>query len=53
MPIPEHVDPHVLERFVDDFILGLIKKVGLKVKVRRTPTTTTLSIALRRADQTS
>lgn len=50
---PERPDQRVLEAYVDTFIVGLIRKVGLKVKVRRTAATTTLSISLRRAQQTS
>lgn len=46
-------DQRVLEAYVDTFIVGLIKRVGLKVKVRRTQTTTTLTISLRRAQQAS
>jgi hypothetical protein len=48
--LPERVDQRTLEAFVDHFIIGLIRKAGLKVKVRRTPATTTLSISLRRAE---
>lgn len=48
-PWTERPDQKVLEAYIDTFIIGLIKRVGLKVKVKRTPATTTLSISLRRA----
>jgi hypothetical protein len=51
MPTTERPDQRVLEAYIDNFIVGLIKRVGLKVKVRRTAATTTLTVSLPRANQ--
>lgn len=50
--VTDSSDPKILAHYIDTFIIGLIKRVGLKVKVRRTQATTTLTIYLRRAEQT-
>ena len=44
-------DAAVLIKYVDHFIIPLLCKVGLKVKVTRKPEYTTLKISLRRAEQ--
>ena len=36
--------------YIDDLIIGLIRRVGLRVDVKRTPTRTTLTIHLKRAE---
>lgn len=48
--IEQDSDPKVLAHYIDTLIVGLIRRVGLKVKVKRTATTTTLTIHLRRTD---
>jgi len=45
-------DDDVLVKYVDTFIVPLIAKAGLKVKVVRKPDYTTLKIAVRRGDKT-
>lgn len=44
-------DPSVQVKYVDQFIVPLLTKAGLKVKVTRKPTCTTLKIELRRANK--
>lgn len=44
-------DDNILAAYVDKFIIGLIKKAGMKVTVTRKPEYTTLKIAVKRAVQ--
>jgi hypothetical protein len=44
-------DQSVQVKYVDQFIVPLLVRVGLKVKVTRKPDHTTLRIELRRADK--
>jgi hypothetical protein len=46
-------DPRVQAECVDTLIVGLIRGLGLDVKVTKRPTSTTLKIALNRADSTA
>jgi hypothetical protein len=44
-------DPNIQVAYVDKFILPLLAKAGLKVKVTRKPEYTTLKIQVKRAIQ--
>jgi hypothetical protein len=44
-------DSNIQVAYIDKFILPLLAKAGLKVKVTRKPEYTTLKIAVRRAEQ--